>query len=207
MKPSISSKTLFPVLILLLFINTPLISSSSSSSSSQFIKTSCSSTLYPKLCIITLSPHSSLIQTSPKLLTQSALNLSLSTAKSTSILMSRLLLHNNNNNNNNKKKLKAREVAAMNDCLEEITDSVDELRRSVGEMGKIGNSKDFKFIVSDIQTWVSAALTDETSCTDGFEGKGMDGNLKKEVQRLVRTVARMTSNALALINRFANLNA
>ncbi|KAL3341925.1 hypothetical protein AABB24_026108, partial [Solanum stoloniferum] len=50
---------------------------------SDFIKTSCGTTLYPKLCIKTLSPYSNSIQTSPMELANSALTVSLKGAKST----------------------------------------------------------------------------------------------------------------------------
>lgn len=54
-----------------------------------------------------------------------------------------------------------------------------------------------------METWVSAALTDETTCMDGFAGKGMDGKIKESVRAQVVAVARVTSNALALVNNFA----
>lgn len=58
--------------------------------------------------------------------------------------------------------------------------------------------------VSNAQTWMSAALTDEFTCEDGFEGVGGEGEgerVKVEVRRGVRRVERYTSNALALVNR------
>lgn len=95
-----------------------------------------------------------------------------------------------------------REVAAMKDCIEELSESVDELRNSITEMRKLKGSN-FNLIVSNIQTWVSAALTDEDTCTDGFEGKRMNGNLKITVKGRIVNVSQLTSNALALINKFA----
>ena len=61
-------------------------------------------------------------------------------------------------------------VATMKDCVEELSDSVYELKKSIREMKNVKGSK-FQLMISDIQTWVSAALTDETTCTDGFQGK------------------------------------
>ncbi|KAF4372124.1 hypothetical protein F8388_000340 [Cannabis sativa] len=97
-----------------------------------------------------------------------------------------------------------KEVAAMKDCVEELSDSVDELKRSMGEMSKVGKeSRDFKIMINDIQTWVSAALTDESTCSDGFGGNDMNGNLKTVVRGKIVNVAQLTSNALALINKYA----
>lgn len=101
--------------------------------------------------------------------------------------------------------LKPREVGAMRDCVEELSDAVDELQRSMAEMSNF-KSADFQLMISDVQTWVSAALTDETTCTDGFGGNGMSGNLKTVVRGRIVNIAQLTSNALALINRYASVH-
>ncbi|KAL5569971.1 hypothetical protein UlMin_026546 [Ulmus minor] len=160
----------------------------------EFIRTSCRETIYPRLCISSLSSHASKFQTSPQLIAGTALNVTLSSAKSTSSMMLKLSLSHG---------LKPKEIAAMKDCVEELSDSVDELRKSIGEMNELKRAHDFKLMINDIQTWVSAALTDENTCTDGFQGKTMNGNLKIAVRNRIVNVAQLTSNALALINRYA----
>ncbi|KAH7557438.1 hypothetical protein JRO89_XS11G0157300 [Xanthoceras sorbifolium] len=162
-----------------------------SKTSTDFIKTSCSSTIYSTLCFASLASHASFIQTSPKLLAHAALNVTLSKAKSTSAMMfqlSKSLL------------MKPREAEAMQDCLEELSDSVDQLRRSIAEMGQI-KSSNFQLTMSDVQTWVSAALTDESTCSDGFDGKMKNG---KVVRQIILNISHLTSNALALINTYAS---
>lgn len=98
----------------------------------------------------------------------------------------------------------------MTDCVEELSDAVDELRKSIEEMGQMGRSRssstNFGLMVNDVQTWVSAALTDESTCTDGFQGNAMNGKMKVEVRGRIVNIAHLTSNALALINRFASLS-
>lgn len=101
--------------------------------------------------------------------------------------------------------MKPREVAAMRDCVEMLSDSVDELQKSISEMGNF-KSSDFKMMISDVQTWVSAALTDESTCTDGFAGNELNGNLKTVVRGRIVNIAQLTSNALALINRYASVH-
>lgn len=172
------------------------ISSAQTSTNTQFIRTSCSKTTYPRLCYTSLSSHANLIQTSPKLLTSTALNVTLDKARSTSAMMVRL---------SRVQGMKPREVGAMQDCVEELSSSVDELRRSIHEMGQIKRSSNFGLIMNDVQTWVSAALTDENTCSDGFTGSTMNGNTKTVVRNEILTIAHLTSNALALINRYAEL--
>lgn len=93
----------------------------------------------------------------------------------------------------------------MKDCVEVLGDSVDELRRSIGEMGHLRTSS-FQLTMSDVQTWVSAALTDENTCTDGFQetASATGADFKTAVRGRVVEVAQLTSNALALINQLAN---
>ncbi|KAL6321816.1 hypothetical protein AAG906_035513 [Vitis piasezkii] len=186
MEGSFSSHFLAALIIFLSF----------TSSSTEFIRTSCGITTYPKLCYTSLSAHASVIQTSPKLLADTALAVTLSTARSTSSLMSKMVQSHG---------LKPREVAAMHDCVEELSDSVDQLRKAMGEMTQIKGSN-FGLMMNDIQTWVSAALTDENTCTDGFAGNAMNGNLKTTVRARVVNMAHMTSNALGLINSYASLH-
>jgi len=90
----------------------------------------------------------------------------------------------------------------MKDCVEELSDSVDELRRSIGEMSRLRTSN-FELTMSDVQTWVSAALTDESTCTDGFHEINAPGNVQTTVRGKIVQVAQLTSNALALINKLA----
>ncbi|KAI6672231.1 hypothetical protein NL676_000137 [Syzygium grande] len=176
---------------------TTLISSAQTSTNTEFIRTSCGKTTYPDLCYTSLSGHASLIQTSPKLLASAALTVTLDKARLTSAMMARL---------SKARGMKPREVGAMQDCVEELSDSVDELRRSIDEMGQMKRSSNFGLIMNDVQTWVSAALTDEDTCSDGFAGRMMNGNVKTVVRNEILTIAHLTSNALALINRYASLH-
>ncbi|CAN6970382.1 hypothetical protein IGI04_033551 [Brassica rapa subsp. trilocularis] len=175
---------------------TTLKSVHTTATNTEFVKSSCTVTTYPRLCVASLSTHASLIQTSPKLMAHAALNITLASAKATSVMMVRL---------SSSSQLKPREVSAMRDCVEELGDTLDELRKSIGEMGQLSGSS-YEVYMSDIQTWVSAALTDENTCTDGFEGDDMNGKVKIFVRERILVIAHLTSNALALINHFASIH-
>ncbi|KAL0548565.1 hypothetical protein IC582_013019 [Cucumis melo] len=165
-------------------------------SSTEFIKSSCSSTTYPRLCFSSLSVHANAIQTSPRLLATAALSVSLSSVKSTTTQILKLS-HSHG--------LSSRDVSALNDCLEELSDSVDSLAASISEMPKLRGSN-FDLAMSNVQTWVSAALTDETTCSEGFKGKTVKGGVKAAVRSRIVNIAQLTSNALSLINRIADLH-
>ncbi|GMJ13644.1 pectin methyl-esterase inhibitor 13 [Hibiscus trionum] len=163
-------------------------------SSTQFIKTSCSSTRYPDLCCATLLSQASTIQTSPRLMVHAALNVALGNAKSTTASVVKLSKTHG---------LQPKETNAMQDCLEVLSDTEEELRKSISEMDKI-ESANAGLTVNDIQTWVSAALTDETTCSDVFEVEHISGGAKTSVRSQLLTVAHLTSNALALVNDYAS---
>lgn len=99
-----------------------------------------------------------------------------------------------------------RAAAALHDCFSNFGDAVEEIYGSVKQMRQIrsaGTSRaSFRFQMSNVQTWMSAALTDEETCTDGFEDVA-DGQMKEEVCDRVEYVKKLTSNALALVNRYA----
>ncbi|XP_031380534.1 21 kDa protein-like [Punica granatum] len=198
--PSTSRNSLAAALVFLLALfsySTTLVVRAETRFNTEFIRTSCSKTTYPRLCFSSLSRHASLIQTSPKLLAGAALNGTLDATRSTSGMMLKL---------SRTLGMTARQIGAMKDCVEELADSVEELRRSIAEMSRLRRTSDFGLVMNDIETWVSAALTDETTCSDGFAGKAMNSKVKNAVRGQILTVAHLTSNALALINRFAALN-
>ncbi|XP_020599400.1 21 kDa protein-like [Phalaenopsis equestris] len=88
----------------------------------------------------------------------------------------------------------------MSDCMENLGDSIGQLKDSLSEMSNMRDGKDLGYKINSIQTWVSAALTDDDSCMDGFGGKSMDGSVKTAVRGRVVNVAHLTSNALAILN-------
>lgn len=53
--------------------------------------------------------------------------------------------------------------------------------------------------MGNAKTWVSAALTNEYTCLDGF--KEVEGEVKLDVKKRISKVAKVTSNALFFINR------
>lgn len=172
--------------------------SSSSSAAANFIKASCSTTRYPALCVQSLSAYANTVKLSHKELAEAALAVSLARAQAAREFVTRSA---------KLKGLKAREYEAVKDCLEEMGDTVDRLGKSMKElkgMGSQSKGQDFVWHVSNVETWVSAALTDENTCMDGFSGKATEGRLKTSIRARVVDMAQVTSNALALVNRFAS---
>lgn len=165
-----------------------------------YIEASCQPTRYPSLCVHCLSIYiqaNATIKT-PKQLAQVALSASLNRALYTRAYLLKVAKE--------LQAIKAKEYQAVKDCLEQINDSVDQLSQSIKELrsldleGHVGG--DFFWHISNVETWVSAALTDASTCADAFPGRRMS-KLKATIKGKVLNVAQTASNALALFHRFA----
>ncbi|KAL5551097.1 hypothetical protein UlMin_001273 [Ulmus minor] len=194
MKVSSFLHTLIALLVLLFcsHINCSSTGEFSNKTYTNYIKTQCNITIYPRLCYHSLSIYAENIKTNPKVLAHTALNLSLSATRRTCRVVKEL---------SKIRGLKPREAGAVLDCVELIEDSVGELEKSMQELDNLGSSS-FAFQINNIQTWVSAALTDDDTCTDGF-AQLIDSEVKAIVRRRALKIGHLTSNSLALVNSYA----
>ncbi|KAL2460805.1 Plant invertase/pectin methylesterase inhibitor superfamily protein [Abeliophyllum distichum] len=62
---------------------------------------------------------------------------------------------------------------------------------------------EFPWHASNVQTWMSAAQTDASTCIDGFSGQAIGGKTKALIKAKVLNLVQVTSIALALFNKFA----
>ncbi|KAE8710781.1 putative pectinesterase/pectinesterase inhibitor 61 [Hibiscus syriacus] len=82
--------------------------------------------------------------------------------------------------------------SAYDDCLELLEDSVDTLSRSLSSVipnGKGGSTQ-------DVMTWLSAALTNQDTCTEGFDG--LSGAVKDQVTAKLADLSELVSNCLSI---------
>ncbi|GMH13774.1 hypothetical protein Nepgr_015615 [Nepenthes gracilis] len=160
------------------------------------VRSSCIHASYPKVCIRTLSAYPGPART-PYDLARKAVSVSHNRARKTSKYLAQVKAQKWGS-----KKAKA----ALRDCLEQLSDSAAELSDTLKELGQL-RSGSFRWRMNNAETWVSAALTDEDTCLDGIgeiRGGGSDSDLKvikTDVRRRIKNVAKVTSNALYLINR------
>ncbi|KAJ4870851.1 Plant invertase/pectin methylesterase inhibitor superfamily protein [Raphanus sativus] len=165
----------------------------SNNAAEDIVHSSCVHASYPSLCIRTLSTYSGPTITNRRELAQAAVKVSLSHAEAAAKKLAAV----------RETVGKKREKAAVVDCVEMIGDSVDELSRTLSALKRLrvsgGSVNEFRWQMSNAQTWASAALTDDDTCLDGFQG--IDGEVKSEVKEWMTKVARVTSNALYMINQ------
>lgn len=165
-------------------------SSRTKNTTDPYVRQACSVTLYQSLCIRSLSPFSDAARNHPTRWARAGVSVSIGEAKNVaSYLM----------NARKKNPLRGRNRIALLDCIECIQDSLDNLHRSLGVLRKLSIRR-FNSQMGDVITWLSAALTDEGTCLDGFEDS------KEQVQMLrrkVMNISQITSNALAIVNKLA----
>lgn len=91
------------------------------------------------------------------------------------------------------------EKQVVKDCYDNVKQSMGQLQDSVDAMGHLdGIDKDFQ--ISNIKTWMSAAITNDQTCSDGFDDMNGDATMRDKIRRIVLKAARMNSNALYFVN-------
>jgi len=95
----------------------------------------------------------------------------------------------------------------VQDCVNQINDSVDQLSQAIKELKRLNK---FSTIINDkvlwhisnVEKWVSTALTDASSCVQSFPGHRMSKRVAA-IKIKAKNVAEVTSNALALFHSYA----
>ncbi|GFQ03144.1 21 kDa protein [Phtheirospermum japonicum] len=162
---------------------------------SEFINSTCNCTEHQVLCRWSLAPYALLLLEKPCHLAYVAVNVTLADAKNVSQYVRELKRQSGNN---------ATVAAALDDCADNMDGVVDEIQESLNQTrwlsanNKSQGREDFEFHVGNLETWMSAALTDEDTCADEMED--LDEPLRSHVGYGTSRVQRLVSNALALIN-------
>ncbi|KAF8117475.1 hypothetical protein N665_0009s0004 [Sinapis alba] len=166
-----------------------------------FIRTSCNVTQYPDLCFKSLACYASTVHQSPARLTKLSVDVAITKANSTLVFLSKLSLS----------------VAQVKNCVSYVEDAIDSMRdclpilRNISRGGGVAAAPSsasppaaevFSSQMSDVLTYMSAALTNEETCTDEYEDE--EGMVKTIVCGRVNKLKMFSSNALALANSLAN---
>ncbi|CAN6234179.1 unnamed protein product [Urochloa humidicola] len=161
-----------------------------------FVRRSCRSTEYPRVCESTLVPCAPAVGRSPRRLARAALVVGADRARNCSAYI------RGGGGGAPEKAAGKKKGGATKDCAELARDAAERLGQSAAEMERMGRAGTprFAWALSNVQTWASAALTDTSTCLDSLaqEAKMED---RAAVKRRVVAVAEATSNALALVNR------
>ncbi|CAN6298839.1 unnamed protein product [Urochloa humidicola] len=180
---------------------------SSSPAAAGFVRTWCAGTEYPALCDATLSPYAAAVGASPARLSWAALNVTLGGARASTRAMKAMAGGH----------LLAPESAeAARDCVSMLGDAEGLLEQAAEAMARLGkeepsgagqeasSGRDVRFEVDSVQTWASAALTNDDMCLEGFKGEAAGGGgVREAVRGHIGGVVHLTANALGIVSAMA----
>ncbi|KAJ6816675.1 21 kDa protein [Iris pallida] len=180
----------------------PIAAATDDDSTTEFIRASCRATEYPNLCFRSLSRYANAVRNSPVELAHVAANVTHARVRSLSKRVAKMCGGSADPNNSSIAGLSWQEAGALRDCDSTLGDAADLTGRSAEELAGLGGAvgPEVAWRVANVQTWMSAALTNEDTCDDGFGRVGGPSAVKADVCRRVRVAERFTSNALALVN-------
>ncbi|XP_043687804.1 pectinesterase inhibitor 11-like [Telopea speciosissima] len=179
---------------LLLFLVLPAaISAVPADLNKDFIDTNCKTTLYPDICYTSIIAYAGDIEVSPAKLARVAVDHSFNSIRSIALYV----LNNSGKFNNNNDKTT---VGVLKDCNKNFEDAVLQVQRSNREIRYLDFSvskEALLFKISNVQTWLSAALTNQETCATEL------ANIKSELHDKVVNSKKFVSIALALVNSYA----
>ncbi|XP_031119062.1 pectinesterase-like [Ipomoea triloba] len=162
------------------------------------VKSSCTATLYPELCysaIANVSGASDKVR-SQKDVIEMSLNITTTAVEQNYFVIEKLL--------KTRKGLTEREKTALHDCLEMIDETLDELHETEKDLEAYPNKKTLKQHADDLKTLVSAAITNQETCLDGFSHGDADKHVRQILLKGQAHVEKMCSNALAMIKNMTD---
>ncbi|KAI4337967.1 hypothetical protein L6164_016327 [Bauhinia variegata] len=154
----------------------------------QAISRTCSKTRFPSLCVNSLLDFPGSTTASEQDLVHISFNMTLqhfskALYSSTGI---------------NFAQMDPRVQSAYEDCLELLEDSVDALARSLTSVAPSDGGGNPRGSTEDVLTWLSAALTNQDTCTDGFSD--ISGTVKDQMGNNLRDLSELVSNCLAIFS-------
>lgn len=172
--------------------------SMTATSAHAIVKSSCSSTLYPELCYSTITSHPELV--TKKVKTQKdaiemAVNITTTAVEKNYFQIKKLTTH---------KGLTEREVNALHDCLEMVSETLEELRDVTKGLEEYRTKKSLRQHADDLKTLMSSAITDQETCRDGFSHDDADKKVRKTLEKGEDYIEKMCSIALAMICNMTN---
>ncbi|KAM0936208.1 putative pectinesterase [Dioscorea sansibarensis] len=182
--------SLISKLLLLLLISTitttattATATATATASQNYILHSACISTHYPSLCFSSISSNPSLFSSisSSSHILHISLHLTITAVRLSLTSITNLISHRHN--------LHPRELAALHDCHELLDSTLDELHQANTTLTPS----------TDLKLLITAAITNQDSCLDGFSHDGADRGIRRLIISGITHVRRMCCNALSMI--------
>ncbi|KAF8037256.1 hypothetical protein BT93_B0230 [Corymbia citriodora subsp. variegata] len=158
------------------------------SSSAQSIRAVCSVTQHQDSCFASISSLNSSVKPDPEAIFELSLRVCVNEVSNASLFVRNLVKSSND----------ARSKGALGDCAGLLEDAAGRLADSVAAMAGPGEDKAAltELKISNIQTWVTAAMTDQETCLDGLQEMG--STVLDEIRDRLSRSREFMSNSLAI---------
>ncbi|RDX76577.1 putative pectinesterase/pectinesterase inhibitor 40, partial [Mucuna pruriens] len=154
----------------------------------QVAHSTCEGTLYPDLCVSTLTTFPDLASKSVPQVISSVVNHTMYEVRSSSYNCSGL--------KKNLRNLNPIDQRALDDCLKLFDDTTVELKATMDDLSKssIGSKRQH-----DLQTLLSGAMTNLYTCLDGFAYS--KGKVRDRIEKKLLEISHHVSNTLAMLKK------
>lgn len=167
-----------------------------------YVRDACSVTQYTEVCIHSLASFSNTAKRDPRIWARAGISVTIGEAKRVAAYLAKLKNRKRGRGRRSRgRNNRNRNQVAFLDCINLFQDTLDNLHRSLGVLRELGAGQNFQSQMEDVTTWISAALTDEDTCLEGFTNTDSSRNQYKLLQKQVLNTTYVTSNALALVNK------
>lgn len=163
------------------------------------LKYSCSSTLYPHLCFSALSavPDATSKIKSKKDVIDLSLNRTMSATRHSYFKIQKLT--------STRRSFTERENTALHDCLVMLNETLDQLSKAYQELQEYPSlKKSLSVHADDLKILLSAAMTNQETCLDGFSHDKADKKVRELFIDEEMHVYHMSSIALAIIKNLTD---
>ncbi|XP_061340884.1 pectinesterase 3 [Gastrolobium bilobum] len=166
------------------------------------LKAVCEVTQYPNSCFAAISAVANSNTTDPELLFKLSLRVAIDELSKLSSFPSKLRAIANND---------TRLQKAIDVCSTVIGDALDRLNDSISSLDVAGGGGAGKILstakISDYETWLSAAITDQDTCLDalGEVNSTAARGVLREMGTAMKNSTEFSSNSLAIVTRILGL--
>ncbi|KAL7604879.1 pectinesterase [Lactuca sativa] len=163
------------------------------------VRSSCSATLYPDLCYSVISSHPGMHKNIKKQkdVIELAVNITTNAVEHNYFHIKKLTT---------RKGRSQRQIAALHDCLEMVSETLDELHDVMKDLEEYQTKRSLRQHADDLKTLMSSTLTNQETCLDGFSHDTADKNLRRSLKKSNDWVEKMCSNALAMICNMTSID-
>lgn len=152
----------------------------------------CHDTLYKDLCVSTLASFPNLHAKSIPEIISATINVTVDEVRSSQQNCSGI-------RRKFSRKLTPYDRRALEDCIELLDGTIDELRSAISDLS---TRKTASRHYGDLQTLLSAAMTNQQTCLEGFSLS--KANLGKYVKGRLRKISKHVSNALSMLKKITH---